>query len=350
MGVAIKKPTKRQMQKFMLNSLIIVLGNAIAAMGAGFFIVPKDIGFVMGGTTGIGILVRNLLGLYANVSPAVTNWIVEAIVWAGNIILFVIGTIFLGKKFAMGTLAGTVLYPAFMMLFNLCNTAFVNSPIANGAQSIGGSLGDPLLSAILGGALFGLGIGLVVRVGASTGGTDIPPMIFNKYFNLPVSTGLWICDGSIILLQFAAWPAVSFREVCYGVVITVVTSLVIAKVSPIGMRRTQVKIISNKYLEIRDMILTKISRGVTLLYGQTGYLKEDCHMLLTIISHRQLVQLKSEVQKIDPQAFMTVSIVSEVRGRGFHSDGVDFLMKEDREDDAFISPPKAEERKKDGED
>ncbi len=345
MRVAWKKPTKRQVQKFVLNSLIIVLGNAIAAMGAGFFIVPKDIGFVMGGTTGIGILVRNLLTQYATVSATVTDWIVEGVVWAGNIALFVVGVIFLGKKFAMGTLAGTLLYPGFLTLYNICNEAYSAS---SGGLSIGASLQDPFLSAVLGGALFGLGIGLVVRVGASTGGTDIPPMIFNKYFNLPVSTGLWICDGAIILLQFAAWPAVTLSEIAYGAIITVVTSLVIAKVSPIGMRRTQVKIISNHYLEIRDMILTKISRGVTLLYGQTGYLKEDCHMLLTIISHRQLVQLKSEVQKIDPEAFMTISIVSEVRGRGFHSDGVDFLMKEEPEEAAIALPKKGEGQ--DGED
>ena len=345
MRVAWKKPTKRQVEKFALNSLFIVLGNAIAAMGAGFFIVPDDLHFVMGGTTGIGILVKNLIMQYAtNVSHSVTGWIVESVVWAGNIVLFIIGVIFLGKKFAMGTLAGTLLYPGFLTLYKLCNDAY----IAAWGTSIGGSLGNPLLSALIGGALFGLGIGLVVRVGASTGGTDIPPLIFNKYFNLPVSTGLWLCDGSIILLQFAAWPVVTFSGVAYGLVITIITSLLIAKVSPIGMRRTQVKIISNHYLEIRDMILTKISRGVTLLYGQTGYLKEDCHMLLTVISHRQLVQLKSEVEKIDPEAFMTISIVSEVRGRGFHSDGVDFLMKEEPEE-VLLAPSKREE-KTDGED
>lgn len=346
MKFSMRKPTKRQVEKFALNSLIIVIGNAITAMGSAFFIVPEGLHFVMGGTTGIGILVRNLLTQYASVGASVTNWIVQIVVWGGNIALFIVGVFFLGKQFAMGTLAGTLLYPGFLSLFNLCDGLYAQTY----GMSIGESLGDPFLSAVLGGALFGLGIGLVVRVGASTGGTDIPPLILHKYFNLPISVTLWLLDGFIILLQFAAWPTVQFSGIGYGIVITLITSLVVAKVSPIGMRRTQVKIISNHYLEIRDMILTKISRGVTVLYGQTGYLKEDCHMLLTVISHRQLVQLKSEVQRIDPEAFMTVSIVSEVRGRGFHSDGVDFLMKEDPAENVYLAPSEEPKEGGNGED
>ncbi len=320
-----KKPTKRQVEKFILNSLIIVFGNFIAAFAAEIFIVP--LGFTMGGTTGIGILVRNLIP-----EDAVwREWAVNITVYAMNFILFVIGVIFLGKKFAAGTLAGTVLYPAFMTVMVLVNNAYAASNPEG--LTIGESLGNPLLSAIMGGLLFGLGIGIVVRVGASTGGTDIPPLIFQKYFNTPVSVSLWLIDGFIILLQFVACATIPIGtllpNIFYGILITLLTSVSIDKVSPIGMRRTQVKIISNHYLEIRDMILTKIDRGVTVLYGQTGYLKEDCHMLLTVISHRQLVRLKAEVEKIDPEAFMTVSVVSEVRGRGFHSDGVDFLIPEE---------------------
>ncbi len=330
-----KKPSKRQLEKFALNSAIILLGNALAASATAFFIVP--LGFVMGGTTGLGILIRNLLDHYATVSPNLTNWIVNITVYAANIALFIVGAIMLGKKFAAATLAGTLLYPAFMSVFNLLNGVYAN---AHEGVTLGESLNNPMLACIFGGILFGLGIGIVVRVGASTGGTDIPPLILHKYFGTPVSISLWCIDGFVILLQFAAWPYVTIANILYGVVITLITSVIISKVSPIGMRRTQVKIISKNYLEIRDMILNKISRGVTVLYGQTGYLQEDCHMLLTVISHRQLVRLKSEVQKIDPEAFMTVSEVSEVRGKGFHSDGVDFLMKEDR----MIIPP--EELKK----
>ena len=303
----LKKPTKRQVKHFILYSLIIVFGNAIAAAAAAFFIVPNN--FVMGGTTGVGILVRNMIPE----SSAWREWAVTITVYVANIILFIAGAICLGKKFAASTLAGTILYPAFMSLFTPLNAAYVN---AHGHCI---AYNDPLLGAIMGALVFGVGIAVVMRVGSSTGGTDIPPLILHKFFNWPVSMSLWAIDISIVLLQLIA-PSVTVDTLLYGVVITLVSSLVIGKVSLIGQKRTQVKIISKKYREIRDMIMKKIDRGVTVLYGQTGYLKENCYMLLTIISNRELVRLRSEVQKIDPAAFMTMSEVSEVRGRGFSSD------------------------------
>ena len=326
----LKKPTKRQIMRFSLNALIIVLGNAIAAGASAFFIIPNN--FVM---TGLGILVRNLL-------PAGfewREWAVSLTVYVANILLFLIGVLMLGKTFAAGTLAGTLLYPTFIGLFTGLNDLYVE---AHGAPiGMGEEFGSPMLAATIGALLFGLGISIVVRVGASTGGTDIPPLIFQRYFGWPVSVSLWIIDGFIILLQFIA--PIDIDAVLYGVIITLIASIVIDKVSPIGMRRTQVKIVSEKYREIRDMILSKISRGVTVLYGQTGYLKRDCHMVLTIISHRQLVLLKAEVQKIDPHAFMTISVVSEVRGKGFASDGVDFLMPPEITDEPDVVPDPAEE-------
>ncbi len=324
-----KKPTKRQVERFLLNSVIIVVGNAITALGSALFIIPN--GFVMGGTTGLGIFVRNMLKAYASVSAGVENWIVTITVYAANILLFVVGTILLGKKFAVTTLAGTLLYPTFMSLFGLVSDAYVAS---HGAPvGMAGEGANLLLCALFGALLFGFGIGIVVRVGASTGGTDIPPLILNKYFGTPVSATLRVIDMAIIALQFIAKVPITY--ILYGVLITLLSSLFVGIVAPIGMKRTQVKIVSRKYEEIRDMILTKISRGVTVLYGQTGYLRQDCHVVLTVISHRQLVTLKSEVQRIDPEAFMTISVVSEVRGRGFHSDGVDFLMPQDKENKAL---------------
>ncbi len=309
-----KKPTKRQVTRFLLNSFIIVLGNAIAAAGTAFFIIPN--GFVMGGTTGLGIFVRNLI------SPDMVwrEWVVSITVYTANIILFIIGAVLLGKKFAAATLAGTLLYPTFISIFTSINDRL--------GLHLGMSeaFGSPLFAGLCGSLIFGLGLGIVVRVGASTGGTDIPPLIFHKFFGTPVSVTLWIVDGSIILLQLFA--KVDFDAILFGFVITLIISIVVEKISPIGMRRTQVKIISSHYEEIREMILTKISRGVTVLYGETGYLKADCRVLLTVISHRELVTLKSEVEKIDPQAFMMISDISEVHGRGFHSEGVDFLMPE----------------------
>ncbi len=322
----LKKPTGRQVSRFALNAFFVVIGNAITAGGAALFIVPN--GFVMGGTTGIGIFVRNLLPE----TFAWREWIVNITVYAANIALFILGAFLLGKRFALSTLAGTFLYPGFMSLYNIASEAYIKrygAPIGmvgNGTDAIFG--GNLILTAVLGALMFGFGIGVVIRVGSSTGGTDIPALILHKFFGFSVSVVLWITDILIILLQFIARVNINF--ILYGMLISLISNIVIGHVSPIGVRQTQVKIVSRKYEEIRDMILNKVSRGATVLYGETGYLKEECRMVLTVISHRQLPVLKAEVQKIDPEAFMTVSVVSEVRGRGFSSEGVDFLIPEDK--------------------
>lgn len=302
-----KKPTKRQVKSFLLYCLIVLAGNAIASAGASFFIEPS--GFVMGGTTGLGIFVRNMIEWYVKPTPGWTDWVVNIVIYTVNIALFIVGACLLGKKFAASVAAGTVLYPAFMSLYKLVPAKYY-------------AIENPIISMIAGSLLFGLGIAMVVRVGASTGGTDIPPLILKKFFDWPISVTMWIVDFAIVAINLIA-PNIHLEDMLYGVFITLISSLVIDKVSPIGMKRMQVKIISNEYKAIRELIINEISRGVTVLYGQTGYLKEDCHMLLTVVSNRELVRLREAVQKIDPKAFMTISVVSEVRGRGFSVDKFD---------------------------
>ncbi len=333
--IKLKKPTKRQVMRLLLNSLIILLGNALAAAASAFFIAPNH--FVMGGTTGLGIFVSNMLTRFTDLDPNTADWMRNITVYAVNISLFILGAILLGKKLAVTTFAGTILYPSFLSLFTLANQYYVEE--INGGQAIASS--EPMLAAALGALMFGFGVGIVIRVGASTGGTDIPALILHKFLGAPVSVSLWIFDFSIVAINLIAVP---LEHILYGVLITFFSSFIVDKVTLIGMRGTQVKIISTHYREIRDMILTKIGRGVTVLYGQTGYLEQDCHMLLTVISHRQLVHLKAEIEKIDPAAFLTISVVSEVRGLGFRSDGVEFLMPQEKgEDPKKLAAQPAEE-------
>lgn len=280
--------------KYVRHILIVVLGNAIAATASACFILPNKL--IMGGTTGIGIFVGHFWNENA----------VSIVTLIANIILYIVGVCLLGKKFAASTLMGTVLYPLFMGLFSM----FMGDRVLTD---------NTLLACICGGLFMGLGIGVVVREGASTGGTDIPPLILNKYFGLPVSIGMWCIDFSIIFMQAFVMP---IETALYGIITVLLYSFVIDAITPIGMRKIQVKIISVKYPEIRDMIINELNLGVTILYGQTGYLKERCHMMLVVISKRNLVRLKNEVYKIDHEAFITVSVISEVRGIGFSTDRV----------------------------
>ena len=328
-----EKPTKKQVKAFFIYCLIVVAGNAVASAGASFFIVPNN--FVMGGTTGLGILVRNILTRH-DITASWTDWVVNITVYAANAALFILGAVLLGKKFALATGAGTVLYPAFMSLYNLANDAYYNAHGSYIGMDVSTGLGDPLLAMIFGSLLFGLGIAIVVRVGASTGGTDIPPLIFKRFFNWPVSVSMWILDFSIVALQLIA---ASVEAVMYGVLITLISTLIIDKISPIGTRKTQVQIISKKYKEIRKMILNKLNRGVTMLRAKSGFLSEDCYVVLTVISNRDLVKLRNEVQLIDPSAFMMVSVISEVRGNGFSSDRIALPKEAEKETDSEDSVP-----------
>ena len=320
-AIKFQKPTKRQVWKFIKYCLIVLAGNAIAAASSAFIIKPN--GFVMGGTTGLGIFVDNLV-------PGKT-WPGMLTVYGANIVLFILGAVLLGKKFAAATLAGTLLYPSFLSLWQLVNDK-LGSPLLirsfeQGGTTIVSSINQPLLGVIFGSLFFGLGVGIVIRVGASTGGTDIPPMILNKFFNFPVSVGMWILDISIVVLQLAAGKGID--DIMYGILIVVTASFFVDKVSMVGARRAQVKILSKNHEEIRKFIVSKLNRGVTLLSGKTGFLKEDCYMVLTVISFRDVVKLRNAVQKIDPYALVMVSTISEVRGRGFSSDRVALPKTED---------------------
>ena len=108
------------------------------------------------------------------------------------------------------------------------------------------------------------------------------------------------------------------KEDCvYGILLVLIYTVVLDKTMFVGTQRTEVKIVSDKYEEITKMVQEKLDRGVTLLQAETGYLKKDQKMVMTVISNRELMTLKQEVGIIDPQAFLVVGLVNEVRGRGF---------------------------------
>ena len=175
---------------------------------------------------------------------------------------------------------------------------------------------NPLLAVVCGALLFGIGIGVVIRVGSSTGGTDIPALVLHKYFNIPVSVGLWFFDIVIIAVQVLT---AGIEGVLYGILMSLVATTTIAKISPIGVKKTEVRIISKEYRKIREAIINTLNRGVTMYVAKTGYLQKNTYVLMTVISNRDVVKLKNVVQAIDPEAFVIFSEISEVKGRGFSS-------------------------------
>ncbi len=271
-----------------LEILTIMLGNFIYAVGIVFFIMPS--GLITGGTTGIAIAVNHY-----------TKIPISSIVLAFNVIMFMIGLFVLGKKFALTTLISTLFFP---LCLEVLQKLFLNFVITD----------DIFLCTIFGGVCIGSAIALVIRVGASTGGMSIPPLILNKYMHIPVSVSLYVGDCIILALQVAFSDK---NKILYGIVLVMIYSIVLDKLLILGTNKIQIKVISSKSSEIKDAIISKFDRGVTLLHSKSGYLEREMDILLTVISNNDLSKFEKLVHEIDDEAFVIISHVNEVRGRGF---------------------------------
>ena len=278
----------RRWQQLLLNSLAIILGNALYSLAVALFLEPA--GLITGGATGIALAFGRLTGLS-----------VSGFLFLFNMSMLVWGWAVLGKKFALNTLASSVLSPAFLELFERLLDGRVLTE-------------DIFLCTIFSGLGIGVALGMVIRAGASTGGMDIPPLVLNKWFHLPVSSTMMVFDFIILAAQAAFSPV---RQSLYGVVMAIIYTVVLDKVLMLGTTRTEVKIISAKSDEICAAIFAQLDRGVTILHGEGGYLREPESVLLSVVSNRQLPRLEKLAHAIDPTCFMIVSHVTEVSGRGF---------------------------------
>ena len=275
-------------QQIAFNSLSIIAGNALYALTVVLFLVPS--GLITGGATGIALGVNRALGL-----P------VSGVLFVINMAMLAVGWVLLGRRFAITTIASTVLSPMFLALWERVFADFV---LTN----------DIVLNTIFAGFGVGISLGITIRSGASTGGMDIPPLVLNKYLHIPVSVSMMVFDMLILCLQAAFSP---LQQCLYGIVLVIVYTVVLDKVLIFGTTRTEVKIISRYADEIRDAILSQLDRGVTVLHGEGGYSREQEQVLLSVITNRQLPRLEKLAKLIDPACFMIVSHVTEVSGRGF---------------------------------
>ena len=143
---------------------------------------------------------------------------------------------------------------------------------------------------------------------------DIPPLVLQKKFRVPVSVSMYAFDCTILLLQALFSQT---EQVLYGLMLVLVYTLTLNKVMVVGSGQTQLKVVSKRYQEISQAILSQVDRGTTLLKSRGGFGQEEGYTVLTVVSARELPRLTRLVTAIDPEAFMVVSQVNEVRGRGF---------------------------------
>ena len=285
-----KEATKAELKEvFSLKRIMwVLIGNTIYSCGIAAFVLPNDL--ITGGTTGIALILEHYFGLPIGLSVAIFN-----------IVMFILAILILGKSFALTALISTFYFPWILSQFQK-------------VQFIQNMTDDFLLGSIFAGLMLGLGVGLVIRAGASTGGMDIPPLILNKKFGLPVSIGLYVFDFTILIIQM------SFRDkerILYGILLVLIYSTLVDKVLLMGKTQMQVKIISDHYEEINKVIQEKLDRGSTFFKTESGYLRKDSFAIMTVVSSRELPKLNELVLEIDKQSFIVINQVNEVMGRGF---------------------------------
>ncbi len=278
---------KKGYQK-VISLTAVAAGNFLYAFTVKLFLLPA--GLVTGGTTGMALTVNYLTGIS-----------ISGFVLIFNVIMLLLGYKVLGKGFASTTLASTFLYPLALEIFDRTLEGVTLTE-------------DVLLCTIFSGLGIGAALGIVIRSGASTGGMDIPPLVLKQFFRIPVSISMYAFDVCILLSQAVFRKA---ENILYGIVLVMIYTIVLDKMLLMGTTRTEVRIISHKSEEIRDAILKELDRGVTMLEGESGYLHNRTQMIFSVISNRELPKVERIIRDIDPESFMVVSRVSEVKGRGF---------------------------------
>ena len=265
------------------------LGNTKLAFALCAFIVPQD--FMLGGSSGIALSVQCFAPIRLSVISAITN-----------IILFSLGWGFLGWKFAANSLLSTIVYPIIMGIMEI-------SPV--GTLFVGE---DKLICALYCSLLIGMGVGLVVRVGGSTGGMDIPPCILQKYKGIPVGKSLMFFDGAIILAQVLLKGT---DGILYSLLILVLTSAVVDRTIVSGEATVQIIIISPEFERIRHEILDNINCGVTMIDMETGMTGEQRQAILSVVYAKKYPEIRDAALKIDKNAFIIASDVKNVNGQGY---------------------------------
>ena len=279
--------------------LLVLLGNTLYALSVKLFLLPAEL--MSCGTTGIALVVNRMTGI-----P------LSGFILVFNIVMLCLGWWAIGRQFALTTVFSSVFYPvALETLERLLGNVAVTD--------------NALLNVLFAGMGIGLSLGMVMRGGASTGGMDIPPLVLRKFFRIPVSVSLWTFDFCILLAQMMYN---SLEDLLYGIILIMVISFSLNKVLLLGTSRTEVKIVSSEASLIRDAILSRVDRGVTILHGEGGYLHAPTEVILSVVSNHEMPKIERLARDIDPNCFMIVSRVTEVWGRGF-SQGKQYAKKQD---------------------
>ena len=287
---------------------LVALGILMYVLGWTLFLIPNNL--VGGGVTGLSSILQ-----YATHGVINAGWSYGVI----NILLLIVALILLGKSFGSKTIFAVVLASV--------GLSFLQKIIPQGIiQSLALENGK-LMSTIMGGMLAGAGIGMTMSQGGSTGGTDIIALVVNKYRNVsPGRMILWI-DVAIILssLFFPSYMpdgslmgwSDKITTVVYGFILVVVNSTVLDLYISGSRQSVQLFVLSDRFAEIADAVTNDLHKGVTVLDGEGWYTKQSRKVLMIITRKTELNIILRYIKSIDSNAFLSVSSVTGVYGKGF---------------------------------
>ena len=298
--------TRKSIFKSVKEYAFVTAGIMMYVVGWVIFLVPNNL--VAGGVTGFASIIQ--YATHGGIKIGYTYFVI-------NSLLLVAALFTLGKSFGFKTVYAIIIASVGLNVFQdiipyeICKTLAVDN--------------GKLMSVIMGGMMSGLGIGITMSVGGSTGGTDIIALIVNKYRGVsPGRMILWM--DVFIILSSLLMPSYTssgdllpltekITTVVFGLVLIIVNSTVLFLQG--STQSVQLFILSKKYAEIADHITTELHRGVTVLDGQGWYTKQSTHVLMVLTRKSDLNIMLRSIKSIDPEAFLSVSAVTGVYGRGF---------------------------------
>lgn len=295
--------TKKEKMSLVRNSLQIIMGTLILAIGQVLFI--EQCSLVTGGLASIGNIINKFLPSQYTVSITVVVL---------NILCFLVGSVFIGKTFAaqtlLSTLFYTLLYPVISALMSNNLLPFLQFNEMNDLNL--------LLAGLFGGVISGIGIGICMGAGGSTGGVDVFAILISKITRIKVSILVFIIDGTIVLLGFIFIKP----DFVYFLICVLSSFCCSAALEFVFTRKNNcfvIDIISKEWKAINDFIIIKLERGSTIVNVQGGYKFEDYRMIQAAISRNQYALLLDKISEIDQSAFVIVSSAREVNGEGFQN-------------------------------
>lgn len=295
-----KENVKKFAKAFAKNELprcfFVILSALLYVVGVELFV--ADNGFVTGGVWGIALMIEQ-----------VTGWTASYLMFAINIPLLVLAVIFLGWRFTLYTflfIGGQTLFSNLIDLFE------ISKPLFSGDA-------QQLLSAIVAGAIMGVGLAMCLRFGGCTGGTDIVSVILQKKkLHVSVPWIIFAINSTIIACSFFVYH--KLEAIAYSIILEFVASKVSDSILSGSKGAVRFEIITDKGEELREAIINRMDRGATLIEAKGGYTGNSKAIIICIVQKRRTADFKKFLTTVDPEAFINIAKVSSVMGKGFRSD------------------------------